>query len=758
MSRLFLCEKPSQARDIARVLGASGKADGCIIGNDVTVTWCFGHLLELAPPERYVEEGVNLWDVSRLPVIPKEWKMEVKKDGEKQFNIIARLLKTATEVVVATDADREGEVIGREVLLLAGYRGKVSRLWLSALDDASVKKALANIWPGEKTLNLFYAGVARGRADWLPGMNLTMAYTDVYGTGGGKKGVVSIGRVQTPTLALVVARDREIENFKAKDYFEVTAAWKAKDGTLPTRWMPPAALVDADGHCLDKKIAQAVVAKVKGQSGRVTKAETKPAKESAPLPFSLSALQQEASRMFGVSVKDVLDAAQALYETHKATTYPRSDCQFLPESQFVDAGGVLKAVATVGPEVASLVEHCDKSFRSRAWNDKKITAHHAIIPTANPAVDVKKMNALERKIYDLVRRRYIAQFLGDHDYMATEIEVVCQEETFRATGRTPVKAGWKLAYAGLQEEGDKKPSRKKAGAEEEQDDDTPLPRVTANEQVQNLDAQLQAKQTKPPQRYTEGTLVKDMESIGKMVTDPKLKAILKETAGIGTEATRASIIQNLFQREYISQEGKKSLVSTDKGRALVKMLPLSLTDPATTARWEQALEAIAEGRARLEDFMRLQEQWVTELVGKVKLEAKSRPPRQGGNGNAGDPRYPCPQCRKPMRLVAGPKGAFWGCTGYPECNHTLPDDNGKPGVRDVSGKSSSAETHPAGGRRDPPPGQVGEKCPECQKGALVQRFSKEKGRHFIGCNSFPACRYFKWDSPPESSSGAVATG
>lgn len=749
--KLFLCEKPSQARDISRVLGAHGKGDGCITGNGVTVTWCFGHLLEQAPPEHYVGEGVNLWDVHRLPVIPADWKMEVKKDGAKQFNIISRLLKTATEVVIATDADREGEVIGREVLMLAGYRGKVSRLWLSALDDASVKKALGKILPGEKTASLFYAGVARSRADWLAGMNLTMAYTSVYGTGGGKKGVVSVGRVQTPTLALVVARDRVIENFQPKDYYLVTAAWKAKEGVLPTRWVAPTTLVDEEGRCLDRKIAQAVVDKVRGQAGRVVKAETRPAKESAPLPFSLSALQQEASRMFGVSVKDVLDAAQALYETHKATTYPRSDCQYLPESQFLEAPDVLKAVAAVGPDVAALVEQCNRSFKSPAWNDKKITAHHAIIPTANPAVDVKKMSSLERKVYDLVRRRYIAQFLGDHEYMATEIEVVCQEETFRATGRTPVKPGWKLAYASLQEDGAKKSSAQKADSDDGQEEDAPLPRVTANEQVPNVDVQLQAKKTKPPQRYTEGTLVKDMESIGKMVTDPKLKAVLKETAGIGTEATRAGIIQNLFQREYLRTE-KKRIISTDKGRALVDMLPSSLTDPATTARWEQALEAIAEGKARLEDFMRLQEAWVTELVGKVKLEARNRPSRP--TASAGDPRYPCPKCQKPMRSISGAKGPFWGCSGYPECSHTMPDDGGKPGVRDVSGKSSHAETRPAGARAEPPPGKVGETCPECKKGTLVQRFSKEKQRHFIGCSGFPACRYFKWDAPAK----AEATG
>lgn len=678
--KLFLCEKPSQARDIAKVLGAGQKADGYIGGNGVAVTWCVGHLLEQAPPE-YYDEGLKFWDIARLPIIPTEWRMEVKKEASKQFNIIAGLLKQATEVVVSTDADREGEVIGREVMQLCGYKGKVSRLWLSALDDASVKKALAKLLPGEKTLPLYHAGIARGRADWLAGMNLTMAYTAVYGTGGGKKGVVSVGRVQTPTLALIVARDREIENFKPKNYFEVVANWQTKGGALPTRWRPPVAVVDDAGRCLDKKSAQMAADKVQGQTGHIVKAETKPDKEPPPLLFSLSALQQEASRLYGVSVKDVLDAAQGLYETHKATSYPRTDCQFLPESQFADVGQVLSAIAGVDPAIAELTKRCDRGLRSRVWNDKKITAHHAIIPTANTAVDMSKMNALERKIYDLVRRRYIAQFLGDYEFMATIIEVVCMEETFRATGRTPVKPGWKLAIADEQQ--DAKKRGKKQDDDTGEGEETPLPQVSINEQVRNIDAKLLEKKTKPPQRYTEGTLVKDMESIGKLVTDAKLKAVLKETAGIGTEATRANIIQNLFQREYIHLEGKKYLLSTDKGRNLIDILPPTLTDPATTARWEQALESVADGAARMEDFMQLQARWITELIGKVKLEAKSRParsPARSPSDGTSDARYPCPSCQKPMRLIPGVKGAFWGCTGYPECKNTLPDDGGKPGA------------------------------------------------------------------------------
>lgn len=763
MSRLFLCEKPSQARDVAKALGINGKGDGCITGNGITVAWCFGHLFEQAPPESYVEKGVNLWDVNRLPVIPSQWRLEVKSDAKKQFGVVSKLLEQASEVVISTDADREGETIAREVLNISGYRGKLSRLWLSALDDASVKKALKNLLPGDKTLPLYYAGLARARADWLVGMNLTIAYTSVFRTEGGKKGVLSVGRVQTPTLAIVVARDREIENFKPKDFYSVTATWLAQGGSFQSAWVPPANMVDDKGRCLDKKLAQMTVDKVKGQVGRIVKAETVPKSAKCPLPYYLSTLTQDASRLWGSKAKDVSDAAQALYEKHKAISYIGTKCPYLPETQYGERFEILEILKRLDSGMAPLIGSADINFKSHAWKEwtEKLTAeypHPAIIPTPNPSVDLSKMSDLERKLYDLVRRRYIAQFLGDYEYLQTTIEVVCQGETFRATGRTPIKQGWKLAE--IKADATKKSSRRKPsvlGDESVEDDEvtTTLPKVVANEQVKNQEAEVLNHQTTPPDRYTEGTLIKDMESIGKMVTDPKLRAVLKETAGIGTDRTRADIIQSLFLREYFRNEGKKYIISTDKGRALVDMLPPSLTDPATTARWEQALEAIAEGKARLDDFMRLQEQWVTEMVGKVKLEAKGRPPRQAGN--SGDPRYPCPQCHKLMRLVPGQKGAFWGCTGYPECKHTLPDDNGKPGVRDVSGKSSSAETHPAGGRRDPLPGQVGETCPECKKGTLVQRFSKEKNRHFIGCNSFPACRYFKWDSQ-ESTRGAIATG
>lgn len=728
--KLFLCEKPSQGKDIARVLRADRKGDGCMQGQDVAVTWCFGHLIELAPPEAY-DESLARWSLDRLPVLPPAWKTTVKKEAAKQFGVIGKLLREANEVVVATDADREGEMIGREVLDAHGWRGPVSRLWLSALDDASIRKALAGILPGEKTRALYFAGMARSRADWLVGMNLTMAYTVARGQGKGAAGVVSVGRVQTPTLALVVARDREIEAFKPKDYFVVAATFKVRDGEFVAAWVPPENLADEEGRCLSRAGAQAVVEKVSGQTGKVVQASTTPASDPPPLPFDLATLQQEASRRWGMGAAETLACAQALYETHKATTYPRTDCPYLPTSQFADAGRVVAAVKAVYPGVGGIAARVDLSQRSRVWDDRKLTAHHAIIPTANDRVNLGAMKPTEKRIYDLVVRHYLAQFLGDHEYLKQKIEVVCVGETFRVSGRTPTKPGWKLAFGELDQDGEA------SGPAELQ-----LPRVTQGEAAHCLSAGLEAKKTQPPSRYTEGTLITAMKSVGRNVADPKLKSVLKETAGIGTVATRAAIIQNLLTREYVRVEKKKYLISTDKGRNLIDILPPVLTDPATTARWEQALEEVAAGRARMEDFLALQSQWLAGLVSKLKAENPSRAARGQDAVKDDGPHFPCPACHKPMRRRQGKNGWFWGCSGYPECKQTLPDDDGKPGLPPPA--ESGKAGHAPAIRQSSPSGKAGETCPTCGKGVLVLRSISADKKPFLGCSKFPECRHFSW--------------
>lgn len=723
--KLFLCEKPSQARDIAAVLGAGRKDEGCLRGDGVAVTWCIGHLLEMAPPEDY-DPAYKRWDMSQLPIIPTRWRLNVTERGKAQFKAVKAALADASEVVLATDADREGESIGREVLERCGWRGPVRRLWLSALDPASIRKALATLLPGDKTKPLYRAGLGRARADWLVGMNLSRLYT-LLGRQRGLDGVLSVGRVQTPTLKLVVDRDREIEGFKPVAYFVLDAVFRAHAGTFRARWQARADVCDAEGRCLQRESAAQVARKVQGREGRVTRADTERKSVGPPLPFDLGTLQQEASKRYGMTAQQVLDTAQALYETHKATTYPRTDCPYLPESQLSEASNVLKALAASDPALGQWVLAADTRLRSRAWNDAKITAHHAIIPTA-ATVDITRLSQDEQRLYDLIRRRYLAQFFSDHQYDQTTIEVIVEGEIFKASGRVSRVTGWQVVMEPLSAE------------ESGDDDDTAaqsLPPVARGDDATVTDIVIHDRKTKPPPRFTDGTLIAAMKSVGKHVQDPKLKAILKETAGIGTEATRPGIIETLIKRGFLKRHGKKQLVSTETGRTLIDALPSPVTDPATTARWEQTLDDIAQGKGALETFLTTQSEWVTELIlaGRENASAMilNAPPSTT---------FPCPACGQPLARRKGKEGWFWGCSKYPECRSTLPDAGGKPGTR--AGSSRPAAKTPAAADRKI---GAGEPCPSCGEGRLVRRaikHGKNTGKSFLGCTSYPRCDFFSW--------------
>lgn len=615
---LYLCEKPSQARDIARVLGANGRGDGFLQGNGVQVTWCFGHLLEQAEPAAYGEQ-YKRWNLASLPILPQQWKLEVKKSGSKQFRVIKGLLAKTQHVVIATDADREGEMIAREVMELCRYRGQVSRLWLSALDDASIRKALGQLRPGSATANLYQAGLARSRADWLVGMNLSRAYTLTAQRSGqlqANAGALSVGRVQTPTLRLVVDRDELIRNFIPVDYWEVVAhCLPANEAqTFKANWVPGKGKpgVDEEGRCIDPALAQQVVDTCKGQQADVLRCDTERKRQAAPLPYDLSSLQVEASRRWRLGAQQVLDIAQALYEKHKLTTYPRTDCGYLPVSQHAEAQGVFTALVQTDKNLAELVAQADTRLKSKAWDDSKITAHHGIIPTA-AAGKLEQLSEHERSIYDLIRRRYLAQFFPAHEYDQTTIELDCQGYRFRATGRVSRVLGWKAAY----QEPEADTHEGKAGTNEAEAQ--ALPSLNKGEQVLMQDLTSNKRQTKPPPPYTEGTLIQAMKGIAKLVENPKLKAILKENAGIGTEATRAAIIETLLQRKLLEREGKrKYLHATPKGVALIGMLPGAVKNPALTAAWEQALEAVASGEMTLVEFMQKQEHWLHKMLERVK--------------------------------------------------------------------------------------------------------------------------------------------
>ena len=808
--KLFLCEKPSQAKEIAPHVGARVRGDGCITGNGVTVTWAIGHLVEQAKPEHYKPE-LKFWNLAHLPVLPERWHMEVKDKTRSQYAVVSRLIQEATEVVIATDADREGEVIARELMQLNGFKGQVSRLWLSAFDDASVKKAVGKLLPGAKTLPMYYSGMGRSRADWLAGMNLTMALTKAFGAGG-KDGTLHCGRVQTPVLALIVRRERAIAAFVPKAHFGINATFLMGNASVPMAWAVRADLLDKDGHLVDRKSAEAVIKLVSGQTGKVSLVETTQEREVAPLLYSLGSLQREASARYGMKAQAVLDAAQALYEKHKATSYPRTDCEYLPRSMMTEANETLQVIAGTLPELASLatvaesaLNGADERFGGRAFNDKQITAHHAIIPTRKPNIDVSAMTPTERKVFDMVCRRYLAQFLGDYQYSKTVIEVICEGEKFRVSGKTPLVPGWRQTIP----EATKAPTDK----DDDQDAAVTLPKVCVGEDARNLRCVVQDRKTSPPMRYTEGTLLAAMESIDKEIEDPRWKAVMKnkEKAGIGTDATRSAIIEGLFKRDYIVAR-KKELLPTEKAVALIGLIEEvspEIADPVLTAQWEDRLSQIEKGEIELSQFEASLGEWLEQVIDGIKDQAGNRQVAVSSKSNAcmangnskvvcptcgkpmrriggtkgffwgctayregckttlpdvdgkpgaarqaaakstqAGPSYPCPRCQKPLRLVKGPNGPFWGCTGYPECKHSQPDDDGKPGVRpdDVAGRVHPTEVAAARGVPTTRTAKAGVKCPDCNKGLLINKtmFVRKAVKEFVGCNRFPACKFFGW--------------
>ncbi|EDX3117078.1 DNA topoisomerase III [Salmonella enterica subsp. enterica serovar Mississippi] len=665
--RLFLCEKPSQGRDIAAVLGATKKMPGHQTGNGVCVTWGFGHLLEQASPDAYGEQFGVPWRTDVLPVLPTTWQMRVKPDAAAQFSVIQKLLKQADTVVIATDADREGEVIAREILDYCHYQGKVERLWLSALDEASVRAALAAIKPGSATLPYYLAGLGRARADWQIGMNMTRLYS-VKARESGYGSVLSVGRVQTPTLNLIVERDRDIAQFVPKPYWNVVAQLAAGGITFQAQWVPAAAYCDEEKRCINPAAARQVVQLCqKNGQATVAEIETKRETESAPLVFDLGTLQQACSRRFGYGAQQVLDIAQALYETHKATTYPRTDCGYLPTSMRGEIGLVMASIQQSDPSLSTIISRLDVQHVSRIWNDKKITAHHGIIPTKQPC-DLAKMSEQERNVYQLIRLHYLAQFLPNYEVDATRISLHCGGQLFKTSGKVVVVAGWKSLFG--------------KDAEEDADaagDKARLPAMTKGSVCQVTGAEAKSQQTKPPEHYTEGTLIAAMKNAAQFVTDPRLKKILKENAGLGTEATRAGVIETLLKRGFVVKKGKH-LLATPIAADLMAVLPAQLKDPGMTALWEQSLDDIAEGRMTLDDFMVKQSAWTTQLVEKGRQQTvKITLP----------PSPPCPICGGTTRQRTGKSGTFWGCVNYPDCNGIVNVGGKKPARRRKSPAKNS---------------------------------------------------------------------
>ncbi len=702
--RLYIAEKPSMGREIAKCLkGPVVRHDGYLVTGEGTVTWLFGHVLRQAEPEEY-DARWKYWRTEDLPIIPRKWQLVVDAKAAKQFAIVKELIEQADEIVHAGDPDREGQLLVDEVLDYLGTKKPVRRILLNALDARSIKKANASLRDNSEFFHLRQSALARARADWLIGMNLSRAYTLAARRAGHDKIVLPIGRVKTPTLALVVRREREIEGFKPVHYYTIKGTFAHAGGSFFAQWKPKDTMagLDSENRLVDKSLAEKWLQAFEAlpHEAKITAYQKTKREEPAPLPFSLSSLQVLAGKRFGYAPQLVLDTAQKLYE-HKLTTYPRSDCEYLPVNQHGDAKKILTNLAASGDaELAAWVPAANPAAKSRAWNDKKISAHHAIIPTTVRA-DVCKLTAEERNLYRLIARGYLAQFYPIHTYDQTKVEVTYKEEIFAARGRTERDPGWKAMY---------KPARRKAEhAEdsEETEDAGMLPAMKKLDMAEWTEGTLAARETKPPVRFTPATLLAGMKEIHKYVKSPEAKKQLKDVYGIGTEATRAGIIDDLIRRKFLALKGKKKqLVPTSAAYLLVDALPDEMTYPDATAIWEDKLHSMADGDGTLADFLAGQIAFTRALCAKA---GAARMLVTGKNV--------CPRCKQGVLLQRkGKNGVFWGCSNYPKCRMTTEDRNGEPDMEaararlaQASGGMISAralaqrmEAAPAGGPRHAP--------------------------------------------------------
>lgn len=700
--RLFIAEKPSLAEALAGELGATKKR-GYYEGAGVRVAWCYGHMLEMAQPDDY-DPRYKKWNAQDLPIVPEVWKLKIKSEQRvvEQLPILGQLLAQADDVVHAGDPDREGQLLVDEVLDHHHYRGPVRRIWLAANDSVSVRRALDSLRDNSSCRGMHDAALARQRADWLIGMNLSRAYTLASRSQGGEA-LLTVGRVQTPTLALVVARDLAREAFKPTNFHRIQARFKHANGDFSAWWQIPEDLpgLDEEGRLIDTATADAVRQRVAGQPGRVQSCTTTPKREAAPKAFSLASLVTRASAEFGYTAAQVTAGAQALYETHKLASYPGTDSEFLPESQHSDGAAILAAIAAAAPELASLVDGADATRRSATWvpgDDERVQPHHGIVPT-QASTAIAGLSEVDRNLYLLIARAYIAQFYPPHEYLATELVAAVGDDTFLATGRVVTEPGWRRVYDEVEEEG--------GAGDEPADAPQALPAVAAGDALECLAAERFDRKTSPPAAFTEGSLIKAMKNIDRYVDDVAERRLLREGDGLGTGRTREPIITDLKRREFLTTKGR-SLISTALGRGLIAALPAPVKSAALTAQYERKLREIESGTLSVDVF-------VDDLVAFVRDQVSAA---QGSIASVGVPEAgpECPTCQQGnLRRIKGSNGFFWGCSRYREgCKATFQDKKGAPDLA--------------------PPIT----CPSCKQGVLRAR-TGSKGK-FWSCSRYPDCK------------------
>lgn len=614
---LYIAEKPSLGRAIASAIPGSHKSgEGHIqLANGDVVSWCIGHLLEQAEPDAY-DPKYKKWSHETLPILPQKWQLTPKPKTRKQLTVLRKLIKQADQLVHAGDPDREGQLLVDQVIDYLGAsktkKQQVQRCLISDLNKPAVQQALAQLRSNQDFIPLSTSALARSRADWLYGLNMTRAYT-LQGQQAGYQGVLSVGRVQTPVLGLVVRRDQEIEQFVPHDYYDVWAhVITGKAERFKAKWVPSdscAEFLDEQGRNLSRPLAENVAARISGQPAQVVSYKHQQKQRPAPLPHSLSSLQIEANKAFGFSAQQVLDCCQALYEKHKLITYPRSDSRYLPKAHFAQGRDVtqvaVRNMESLEPTAfKEALSQADFSRKTRAWNDAKVDAHHAIIPTQK---NLSRVTDTEAKVYQLVCRNYVAQFLQPEGYAEVRAELRIVTGLFVAKSRQTTELGWTCLF----------PKRAAAKQASDSDEDSAanhsLPAMAVGDQLTCEQGETITKQTSSPKPFTDATLLSAMTGIGRFVSDPELRKVLKDTDGLGTEATRAGIIELLFKRGFLTRTGK-AIKSTQSGKGLIDALPDSATWPDMTARWESQLNAISQRETQYNHFM---EPMVNSLYGLI---------------------------------------------------------------------------------------------------------------------------------------------
>ena len=633
---LVLAEKPSVARDIARVLGAKRSADGFIEGDKYVITWALGHLVTLADPDAY-DEKYKAWRLEDLPMLPEKMKLVVIKQTSKQYRTVSKLMGRADidRLIIATDAGREGELVARWIMMKAHFKKPAFRLWISSQTDRAIKEGFAKLKPAKEYDNLYFSAQARAEADWLVGLNVTRALTCRFNA------QLSAGRVQTPTLALIVQREEEILAFKPKDYFTLQALFKGfsatfRDSKNNTRFS-------------DRAFVEGIQKSLAGKSAVVSKLEKTAKKQAPPAAYDLTELQRDANKKFGYSAKQTLSIMQSLYERHKVLTYPRTDSRYITDDIVATIPERLRAVAQGSYQKAAMTLYRKPLSTKYIVNNAKVTDHHAIIPTEQPA-NFSKLTFDERNIYDLVVKRFLAVLSEPCEYDEVKVTLDIGSKSFYAKGKVIKKDGWREVYGSATDEED----------EDAEIKSQKLPELKQGMTLPVLNTKIVTGKTRPPARYTEATLLSAMENPSKQIADKKLKAIIETTSGLGTPATRADIIEKLFDNFSIERVGKE-IHPTAKGKQLIRIVPPDLKSAELTAQWEQQLQNISKGTGSMKKFIGEMRDYSTKLVSMV-IASNA----QYTHDNA--TKEKCPVCGKYLLEVNGKKGKMLVCQDR-ECGY-----------------------------------------------------------------------------------------